>query len=123
MDKLSKTRDELIGEMEKLRRHLASIESEMLDGTLDLGPVLNPTQRAQKRAAMGEIVEVAPAFNATLAAGVNRSDGGVCLETEVPLRFSINFARLNGMESVEAELIWYTHDNDGKCRLGFKFLD
>ncbi len=92
MEKLNKTRDELIEEMEKLRRHLAAIESEMLDGTLDLGPILNPTQRNHKRSLMGEIVEVQPGFSATLAAGVNRSEGGACLETEVPLRFSLNVA-------------------------------
>jgi hypothetical protein len=122
MDYLKKTRDELIEDLETLRRRLANLEVEMLDGSLDLGPVLNPSQRAEERTFLGAIVEFSPQFGNVDATGVNSSKGGVCFETDSPLCFRLKIRDTDGERVRDARLVWVNRGPDETSQLGFEFI-
>ena len=123
MDDLRKTRDRLLDEMEHLRRELANLEVEMFDGTLDLGAIINPSQRSEERSFSGAHVEIHPAFETLTAQGVNSSTGGACFESSTPLRFRVRIPEAGTEIIREAELVWLNHESDGMSRIGFKFVD
>lgn len=123
MDYLKKTRDELIEDLETLRRRLANLEIEMFDGGLDLGPVLNPSHRTEERRFLGARIEFAPQFSWVDATGINSSSGGLCFETENPLCFRVKI--LEGDDEVErdARLVWVNNGPDQTSRMGFEFIE
>jgi len=127
MEDLRKTRDDLLHQMDDLRRRLACLEVELFDGTLDLGAILNPSDRAEERELLGAKVEVSPGFTSIGANGVNGSPGGICFETDEPIRFRLRIATDDSQSGAttdrEGELIWFHHDEGRPCRLGFKFVD
>ncbi len=122
MDDLKKTRDELIEDLESLRRQIASLEVEMFDGALDLGPVLNPSQRAEERKLLGADVEFHFREVSATAKGINSSAGGVCLEIGTPLQFRLKLPSGEGQVERLAELVWVYGEVGRPSRLGFKFI-
>ena len=123
MDYLKKTRDELIEDLETLRRRLANLEIEMFDGGLDLGPVLNPSLRSEERSYLGTRVEFAPQFEWVDALGINSSSGGVCFETESPLCFRVRLQQDGETVERDARLVWVNNGPDQTSRMGFEFIE
>lgn len=127
MEDLQKTRDDLVEQIETLRRRLASLEVELFDGTPDLGAVLNPSKRSQERQHLCAKVELLPGFEMNSAEGINWSMGGLCIELNGPLRFrlripSFSMSADSGSER-EADLMWFDHEPGRPTRVGFKFVD
>ena len=124
MDPLEKTREELLSDLESLRKRLANLEIELTDGQTDLGPILNPSDRVEERECFEGEIEFEVEAERLPAKGVNSSPGGVCFKSDTPMIFKLRIHREDGgIEERRAQLVWANRDLDLANRLGFEFID
>ena len=124
MEPLEKTREELLSDLESLRKKLANLEIEMTDGKTDLGPILNPSDRLEERTRFHGEIEFEVEAERVPARGIDTSTGGVSFRCDVPMIFKLRLHQKDG-QIVErrAQLVWANRDLDRVNHLGFEFLD
>lgn len=124
MDPTEKTREELLSDLESLRKRLANLEIELTDGQTDLGPILNPSDRVVERESFQGEIEFEVEAERHPARGVNSSPGGVCFKCDMPMIFRLRIHLEDGsIQERRAQLVWANRDLDLANRLGFEFLD
>jgi hypothetical protein len=125
MSDAKKTKEQLIKELQTLRRKLSKLESKPVPGKVKKNPAakgVKPNQRTLRNAISADI-EFIGDFDVIKARGVNISEGGICLKLSDNLPFEFQFYRDNTLHQYRAQLVWLKKLPTGEYHFGFKFID
>lgn len=120
MDNHSKSREELVAELDTLRRYVAELEIKLAAGS---GADKNgcPMERPP-RLPLNADIEFIGDFDVVRARGVNISSEGICFEVDGELPFEMRFERNGKKESRRAHCIWLRRLPTGGYQFGLKFV-
>jgi len=121
MQDIKKTKDQLVKEMESLRRKISALEKKVLGSGESI--VRTPPKQRNHREELEADIEFIGDFDIVKAKGINISPGGLCLHLTEDLPFEFQFMNKGKLERCRAHLVWLKQLPDGTYRFGFKFTN
>ena len=119
MDDDVKTREQLIEEVEALRKHVTDLTEKIAaQQQKDTEPETSRTQRNAIRTPITFIGN----FSLVQAQGIDLSEGGVCFEVSEDLPFEMEFEINGETHQHKGALVWMKTLANGSSRWGFKFV-
>ena len=125
----SKSKSELIRELEALRSEVSDLRAQLEGQEAKVQPQ-QPAQdqreagapsRSRRRDLQTQI-QVLGDFSMLQARGVNVSDDGICFEVMYDLPFEIQYEVEGETRQHRAHLMWMRQLEDGRNQFGFKFV-
>lgn len=115
MTDVDKSRDELLDELDELRRHVAALEADLPEPRVRALRLSREPSAAQ--------VEFIAEFGAIEGAAVDISAGGLCLDVAERPLFRLTIERDGEHQKRHARLVWIQPHAGRGCRLGFEFVE
>jgi hypothetical protein len=119
MEDDQKTKEQLIQEVDALRRRVNELESQR-DGNSN--SMAQENEGRTDRRGIRTSVEFIADFDIVEARGVNISKGGICFATDYDLPFEMRFELDNQIHQHRAHLAWMKRTPDGGYIFGFMFV-
>lgn len=116
-----KSREQLMGELETMRRVTAQLEAKVADMEAREKERSRVWVERSLRVGLRTNIEFAASFQRVQARGINLSEGGICFELDESMPFRMKFEVRGKRHEHNARLIWAKRLQKGGYRFGFKF--
>ena len=121
MDDDDRTREQLIEEVEALRKQVADLGDEVAALVVTEKGGEPRTSRTPRSALQTPITFIGN-FSLVQAQGIDLSEGGVCFEVAEDLPFEMEFEIDGEVHQHQGVLVWMKKLESGSSRWGFKFV-